>query len=226
MSEPASVRRIEAVSVVDRVTAELRRAIVTGAMRPGQEFSLRQIAGQLGISFIPVREALRTLEADGLLITRRGRSAVVAPLDLDGLMGISRLRALIEPDLGARSCLRIRPAELDRLEARIPSSDPPPGAAAESLQSHVNFHTELLRPAATTWDLKILDRLWQGAARYLYLGYARIGERWGRFPSPEQMQRELIAAFRTRDGELARAACKRKLDRDECIGRLSLDGHA
>jgi DNA-binding GntR family transcriptional regulator len=75
MSESPFVRPVEAVSVADRVTSEIRHAILAGRLRPGQEFSLRHIAGQLGVSFIPVREALRSLEAEGLLITRRGRSA-------------------------------------------------------------------------------------------------------------------------------------------------------
>lgn len=222
MSEPASVRRIEAFSVVDRVTAELRRAIITGAMQPGQEFSLRQIAGQLGISFIPVREALRTLEADGLLYTRRGRSAVVAPLDEDGLLGIARLRKLIEPELYVNACMRMRSGELERLEAKISSINPPQCSREEMLQAHIEFRADLLRPAATNWDLKILDRLWQGAARYLYPGYVIVGDTWDVYTSPEQQQRNLIAAFRDRDGEATRAESERQLEQDETIGRLGL----
>ena len=57
------VRPVEIASVVDRVVREIRRSILTGALQPGQQFSLREIAGQLGVSFIPVREALQQLEA-------------------------------------------------------------------------------------------------------------------------------------------------------------------
>ena len=73
------LRRVEDRSVTDQVTAELRRAIISGSMEPGQEFSLREAAGHLGVSFIPVREALRTLEKEGLILTRPGRSATAAP---------------------------------------------------------------------------------------------------------------------------------------------------
>src|SRR5208282_889332 len=73
------VRTLEPTSVVDQVSGEIRRSILSGALRPGQQFSLREIASQLGVSFIPVREALRQLEAQGLVVTRPGRSASVAP---------------------------------------------------------------------------------------------------------------------------------------------------
>lgn len=55
------VRPIEARSVASQVTSELRRAILSGSLAPGQEFSLREIASLLDVSFIPVREALRSL---------------------------------------------------------------------------------------------------------------------------------------------------------------------
>lgn len=85
-------------SVVEQATQVLRRAILTGALAPGAEYSLRELAGMLDISFIPIREALRTLEGEGLVVMRPGRSAVVAPLGLDDLRGIYRLRRALEPE--------------------------------------------------------------------------------------------------------------------------------
>jgi DNA-binding GntR family transcriptional regulator len=222
MSEPASVRPIEALSVVDRVTTELRRAIVCGTMRPNQEFSLREIAGQLGVSFIPVREALRTLEADGLLVTRRGRSAVVAPLDATELAGLCRLRRLIEPDLAARACSLMRPAELDRLEATIVAHSPFQSPNESLFEANLQFHRDLIRPATTRWDYKVLERLWLGVARYMYVGYPKLSDEQLQTHRPEVVQRELIAAFRTRDPETARAASEKQLDRDEAVAELAL----
>jgi DNA-binding GntR family transcriptional regulator len=222
MSEPASVRPIEALSVVDRVTSELRRAIVCGTMRPNQEFSLREIAGQLGVSFIPVREALRTLEADGLLVTRRGRSAVVAPLDATELAGLCRLRRLIEPDLCARASTLIQPAELDRLESTIGATSPFQAAGA-SYEDSIQFNRDLIEPATTRWDYKVLDRLWLGVARYMHVGYPKLSAELQEQYRLETVQRDLIAAFRTGDAEVARAASERQLDRDEAVAQLALD---
>ena len=86
------VRPIESRSVADQVMTELRRSILSGALAPGREFSLRELAEMLQVSIIPVREALRSLENQGLVQMRPGRSAVVAPLDLDELQSIYRLR--------------------------------------------------------------------------------------------------------------------------------------
>lgn len=115
------VRRIEDSSLAERVTAELRRAIICGSLAPGQEFSLREIAGMLGVSFIPVREALRGLESEGLVTTRRGRSAMVTPLNSHDLAAVYRLRRVIEPELAERSCLMVSDAELDALEGSVHS---------------------------------------------------------------------------------------------------------
>ena len=96
-SSAAAVRPIQSRSVVEQVMTELRRSILSGALEPGREFSLRELAEMLHVSIIPVREALRGLESEGLVVTRPGRSALVAPLDLDELQGIYRLRRLLEP---------------------------------------------------------------------------------------------------------------------------------
>jgi DNA-binding GntR family transcriptional regulator len=223
MSEPAAVRPIEALSVVDRVTTELRRAIVCGTMRPNQEFSLREIAGQLGVSFIPVREALRTLEADGLLVTRRGRSAVVAPLDATELAGLCRLRRLIEPDLTGRASTLMRPAELDRLElTMIVSPNPFQAPAVEMYEAEIQFRRDLIRPATTRWDYKVLDRLWLGVARYMFAGYPKLSHEQREKFRPAAVQQDLLDAFRTKDESVARAASERQLDRDEAIAELAL----
>ena len=116
MSEPSLVRSIDVVSVVDQVTIEIRRSILSGDLPPGQEFSLRKIAEQLGVSLIPVREALRRLESQGLVVTRRAKSALVAPLDPQEFRGIYRLRLVIEPELAARACALLTDDDYERLE--------------------------------------------------------------------------------------------------------------
>src|ERR1700721_193515 len=110
-----SVRPIESRSLSEQVTNEIRRSIVAGALAPGQSLSLRKLAEQLDVSFIPVRDALRVLEAEGLVVNPPGRSATVAPLDLAEFHAIYRVRRLLEPDLARRSVRLLADAELDRL---------------------------------------------------------------------------------------------------------------
>lgn len=220
MTSAAFVRPVEAASVVERVTHEIRRSIVAGRMEPGQEFSLRQIAAQLGVSFIPVREALRSLEAEGLLVTRRGRSAVVAPLDAEELSAICRLRGLIEPDLNIQAAEKIPAAELDRLEAFVELCEDPGNHPDVRYERYHALHLDMVRPTATTWDLRIIERLWRAFERYLRVGEQRTSA--GEVESAEAVSRELITAFRSRDPERVRAATLRRLERAEQIARRSL----
>ncbi|MEV4906446.1 GntR family transcriptional regulator [Streptomyces albidoflavus] len=199
-------------SVVEQATQVLRRAILTGALAPGAEYSLRELAGMLDISFIPIREALRTLEGEGLVVMRPGRSAVVAPLGLDDLRGIYRLRRALEPEIATRSCLLLSEAELDRLAERAAGTDDDPHA----------FHLALLAPAATTWDIRVLTPLWRAGERYVRIGFGWTG------PGPAGHRRdgtahgELVAAFRTRDPATVSAAVERDLARTEKIALAAL----
>jgi DNA-binding GntR family transcriptional regulator len=153
-------------SAVDRVTAEVRRAVLSGALPPGRTFSTAELSAQLGVSHIPVREALRRLEAQGLIVLPPGRKAMVSPLDRDELRAVFRLRQLIEPDLAARSVSMLRDGDLERantlLKVYIHGSED----IDELWESHHALHLSLLRPAAAEWDLRILAQLWHASDRY------------------------------------------------------------
>ena len=89
----APVRPIAHQSLVDRVTDELHRAILNGDIQPGSAVSIVELCEQFDVSHIPVREALRRLESEGLVSLRPGRSALVASLSPDDLADIYRLHA-------------------------------------------------------------------------------------------------------------------------------------
>lgn len=154
-------------SAVDLVTAEIRRAVLTGALAPGQQFSIRDLAGQLGVSHIPIREALRRLESQGLVILRQARSATVATLTVADLKAIYRLRYLIEVPLAAESVGSHSAEHRQTLESLLERSrDLDPEAA---WQGHFDFHAALVQPAANEWDERILQTLWMAAERYTHL---------------------------------------------------------
>jgi DNA-binding GntR family transcriptional regulator len=67
VADLSAVRPIETSSLVQQVTVGICRSIIAGRLQPGREFSLRGIATQLNVSRIPVREALRSLEEQGLI---------------------------------------------------------------------------------------------------------------------------------------------------------------
>ncbi len=222
-SAPAVVSPIQSRSVADQVMTELRRSILSGTLEPGREFSLRELAEMLQVSIIPVREALRSLENQGLVQMRPGRSAYVAPLDLDELQSIYRLRRRLEPEIAQRSCRLISGAELDRLEVQAATFGAEERTMNEIYDAHHEFHLALLVPAATSWDVRILTTLWRASERYIRIGWGRLD------PDPQEHHRrekhhtELVSAFRQRDPEIAADAVQQHLSRNEQTALLALD---
>lgn len=224
MASPSpGVRPIESRSVVDQVTSELRRSILSGDLAPGREFSLREIAGMLNVSFIPVRDALRNLEAEGLVITRPGRSALVAPLDLNDLRAIYRLRRTIEPEIASRACLLLSASELDRLERTAAGFGDERLGMDAIYDAHHDFHRALLAPAASTWDIRLLGTLWRAAERYIRIGFGALDPDPHEHHRREEAHETLIDVFRLREPEVAAQAVRDHLDRNEQIAMRALD---
>lgn len=205
------------LSAVDLVTAEIRRAVLTGALPPGEEFSIRELARQLGVSHIPIREALRRLEGQGLVVLRQARSAVVAPLSVDDLHAVYRLRLRIEPDLAGRATDRRTAEQLAQLRAALERSRD--GDPDRAWQGHYDFHELLVSPAASPWDGRLLHTLWTAAERYTLLVFDPIlideRERGNRYERHRRLydraaegdgagvERELTAHLQTNETEIA-----------------------
>ncbi|WP_081795398.1 GntR family transcriptional regulator [Nocardioides sp. URHA0020] len=165
----APVRPTTHLSMVDRVTDELHRAILTGAIRPGAVVSIVELCEQFDVSHIPVREALRRLESEGLVSLRPGRSAVVASLSPDDLAHIYRLRRLIEVDLVMRAMATMTPERLELAEAALDEyADIAHEPSAVSAAHHA-FHAALLDDVTGAIDRRVLEILRHSAGRYLHL---------------------------------------------------------
>jgi len=217
-----SMRRISTTTVVDQVTDEIRRSILAGVLPPGQELSLRELADRLGVSTIPVREALRRLEGQGLLVTTPGRSSRVAPLDPADLHGIYRLRLALEPEIASRSCLLLPDIELERL-GEIAESFGGEGTRTDDVyEAHHDFHLRLLAPAATEWDVRTLRGLWHAAERYLRLAFGALENRSDEHPRRERAHAELLAGFRARDPALVEALVREHLLANEAIAQRAI----
>ena len=219
-----AVRPILTRSVVEQVTGELRRAILAGTLAPGQEFSLRELAGMLAVSFIPVREALRSLEGEGQVITRPGRSVVIAPLNLDDLHGIYRLRRTLEPVIAVRSCPLLSDQDLDRLEAQASDLAGVDQALGDIYDGHHEFHLALLAPAASSWDIRILTTLWRAGERYIRIGFGQFDQDAAEPDRRATAHLALVTAFRTREPEKVAAAVEEHLARNERIAIAGLTG--
>jgi DNA-binding GntR family transcriptional regulator len=91
---------------------QIRLAIVEGRYRPGQRLIEQRIAEELDLSRTPIREALRMLDAEGLVITEANRGAIVRPIAADDVQDLYELRARLESYAAYRASLRRTDAHL------------------------------------------------------------------------------------------------------------------
>lgn len=177
MSRPLA--KIANVSLRDQVVGAIRDAIIQGKLRPGEKIPEHDLAEQLGVSRTPIREAIRTLEHQGLVETRPRSGTYVATLRWEEARDSLLVRAALE-DLAVRQAIeRADPREwdqlcatlqllLERMRDTIVGGDP---IAATELD--VEWHTVLIDAArnrylAHTWRIVGLPFLIWSPERELY----------------------------------------------------------
>ena len=202
-------------TTVEFVTENLRQAILSGSLAPEQPLSLRKIATRLGVSFIPVREAVRSLESEGLLETQPGRSAVVTRLTLEELSSICRLCRQIEPDIRMRAAIALTSDTLDRLSVLADTTTGTTEPTDEDYARNHVLHTELVRPATTASELRILNQLWRALERYIRASHRDATDNPGLQLPNTRSTHELLAAYRTNDPGAVRLATLAHLDEQE-----------
>lgn len=111
MSRPAGESKQEFVYSV------LRRCILDGTYPPGYRLVIDAIARELVVSPMPVREAIRRLEAEHWVVYQRHQGAQVAPRDPESWAEAIEALALLEGFVTARAAPHMQPADLDRLRA-------------------------------------------------------------------------------------------------------------
>jgi DNA-binding GntR family transcriptional regulator len=152
----------------EAVLVEVRARILRGDIAPGAPVRQEDLAASLGVSRVPVREALRMLESEGHVTYIPHRGYRVTELDLDDLEEIYHLRALIEDDLARQALARRDVGHVDSVRAahtglaaaeRADPTDPTTMAAANRA-----FHWAILRP--TPRAERILTTLWDASEVY------------------------------------------------------------
>ncbi|HEY4023242.1 MAG TPA: GntR family transcriptional regulator [Pseudonocardiaceae bacterium] len=209
------------LSAVDMALHEIRRLILTGTLPPGKPFVTQTIADQLGLSHVPIREALHQLEAQGLVSLSPSRSAVVTPLRLEDLRSIYRMRLWIEPQLAALSAPHRTSVDLARLEDEISETFRRP-MTDDNWHSHAEFHRQFVLPAAKIWDMRILHVLWDASERFTRLAFDPVNAPDTTIEYNRQRHVELLEAARTRDPSQVRRTLKAHLEENEAVARQRL----
>lgn len=135
---------------------QIRRAIVEGEFVPGQRLVEQKVAEQYDLSRTPVREAIRRLEAEGLVVVERNRGAVVRELSVDDVVDLYELRARLEAYAAELAAARITATELAALHDAVDgfgvaAAATPPAPAIERARSvndaNRHVHAAIVRGA-------------------------------------------------------------------------------
>lgn len=160
--------RIEQVNLSQRAAQWLRNQILSGALEPGSALVVRDLVGRLGVSHIPIREALRELEAESLVVSRPGQSVVVAGVDIGELHDLYRLRRLIEVDAIHRAFPSYTPEYLEETRKVYEGllEETPLEEDGHWWSAHKRYHWRFLAPGLTPWATRLLQLVWQSSERY------------------------------------------------------------
>jgi DNA-binding GntR family transcriptional regulator/DNA-binding MarR family transcriptional regulator len=184
-------------SKADRAYETLRQWITEGVYQPGDRLVLQQIARDLKISTVPVREAIRRLEAEGFADFQRNVGARVSSVDTALYAEAMRTLAVLEGAATAMAAERLTRRDLDaaerlneRMAAGLSRLDP-----AGFTQANRDFHDLLCRPCANTHLLALINVEWSRLAAIRTSTFAFVPERAA---NAVQEHRHLLARLRAK----------------------------
>lgn len=163
--------RLPRRTLTEAAAEALRDRILHGGLRAGEPLRQEALAAELGVSRIPLREALQRLEAEGLVVLQPHRGAVVAALPIDEVAELFELRAMLEADLIRRATPRA--TATDHARARKCAAAFAEALAAGQVgrlgSANLEFHLALYAPADRPRTIELFRRLHAQCDRFMRL---------------------------------------------------------
>jgi DNA-binding GntR family transcriptional regulator len=195
---------VRAVSLAEQVADELRRMILVGELRAGERLTQERVAGLVGVSTMPVREALLKLVAEGLVETEPNRSFMVGRTRVEDIRDVYAMHAHLAGELTARACRNADGAFLEVLRSSeaayttaMRSSSP-----VEMEAANWTFH-RAINIAADAPKVAWLLRM---TMRFIPKGFYGLFPEWG--PVSEPGHRRIVESIEAHDPDMARDAAE------------------
>ncbi|MBD2489672.1 GntR family transcriptional regulator [Aulosira sp. FACHB-615] len=194
-------------STPDLIADALREAILRGIFQEGQSLRQDEIATQFGVSRIPVREALRQLEAEGLVTLHLNRGAMVSVLTAAEAQEICEIRSALEVQAIQLAIPKFSAADLEKAALILETTDQTTDAGLLA-QFNWEFHAALYTSAERPRLLAMIKNLHINCDRYVRMQMAQMDYQ-------ERSQKEhyqLLDACKQRDTKTAVRLLKRHID--------------
>ena len=146
-------------------TRVIRERILSGELEAGTKLNQHELAADLGMSRIPVRDALRSLAGEGLVDLRARATAVVTPLTMEDLEELYDLRISLEPRLGRRAVPHLEESNYRELAEQLETMEATTDAGAW-LKLNNRFHETLYRAAGRRRSLDMIRVIRRQTDRY------------------------------------------------------------
>jgi DNA-binding GntR family transcriptional regulator len=181
----------------------LQERIRDGRLKSGARIKADEIAQQLGLSRMPVREAIRQLDSEGLVTIRPNRGAVVTTLDPEDVLELFQMRSVLEGLAVRRAVERFDDDAFDELELRFNRLERARGDLDQWIQKHNDFHDVICVRSGGQRLFAQVQRLRTAIEPYL-----RIILVQSEMERAIAEHRELIEIIRRRDPEAAEAVMR------------------
>ena len=201
------LKQIHILPIRERVASEIRNAIFSGSFTPGQELGQDFLATKLGVSRMPVREALHILAGEGLVELRVNRGAIVKEVSAVSIREHFEIRLILECEAVARACSRITDfSELDYIHEEqrkaIANVD-----VEEANMCNQALHMFIWEHAGNEKLKNILVQLWNG------LSIGTVVRPIDHMQRSFNEHAQIIEALKNRDEESARTCMAAHLKR-------------
>ncbi len=184
-------------TIASRISRALAERIISGVLSPGERLRQDHIAEEFGASHVPVREAFRLLEAQGLAVSEPRRGFRVAAFDLKEVREVAEMRAVLEVLALRHAIPHLTAAILERAEAATVAADTSRDVRSWEAANRA-FHRLLLEPCGMPRLLASIDDLHAASARFLFSAWRTSWE-----ARTDHDHRAILAALREGRGDEA-----------------------
>jgi DNA-binding GntR family transcriptional regulator len=154
----------QAMTKTELAYVRIRQQILEGELAPGQPLDQETLASGLGLSTTPVREALRRLESEHLVVNQAHRDTIVAPLSFRMLAEVYSVRLSLDPLAAAFAASQATAEERDLMEAL--SREALRGDEVAHLHLNRRLHRAIYGASGNSILVQLLDQLWDMSDRY------------------------------------------------------------
>lgn len=201
LESPSERHQVARRSMPEDIRESLQERILSGEFRDGEALVQDVIAEEYGVSRMPVREALRQLEACGLVSMQTHKGAVVTSIPTEQVEELFELRALVETDMLARAIRRMTDSDIAEAREILGALEDSYRRGDMANWGRLNwaFHRRLYLPAGRPRTLAVLQGINLQVERYIRLHLLMTDG----LDTAEREHREILRLCALRDAEAA-----------------------